>query len=110
MNLTQPIEAGNADDGVHVHVHRVDAQPLAVSELTCERIASLPPEEWLPFLRKTKTNYRRHGKLHLALTADVELALRAAKRPGPAPKVRGVAADGDDHRALLESSGFRRTR
>jgi hypothetical protein len=103
---------GLDDDDSIVRIVRVDAPPLAVSEATCERVAAVPAEEWLETLRKWRVAYRRSGKLHVALLADIELAIRAGattSKPGPKqPKRR--SPETDDPRALLEAAGFRRAK
>lgn len=111
--LATEIESSKSDETVVVRVVRQDAPPVSVSESTSERTLGIPATEWLPTLRKWKVAYRRAGKLHVALRADVEAAIRAGAttaRPGPKPAPRPPTEPTEDPRVLLERAGFRRTR
>jgi hypothetical protein len=98
-------------NGPLVCVVQQASPPLSVSEETSKEVAGVPPGEWTSTLRRWGVPYRRSGKLHVALVADVEKAIRdgAERRPGPKlrPKseaeVPGVAG-------MLARAGYRRAR
>jgi hypothetical protein len=115
-NLATEVSTSNADqEDVVVKIIRVAAPPLAISEANCEQNGLGPHEGWLTFLRRWKIAYRRNGDHHIALTADVESAIRAGattNRPGPKPgsmpKTPLPKKPDATVAQLLERSGFKR--
>ena len=115
-DVATEVEASNPEhpNDVTVKVVRVAAPPIAMSEANCAQNGLGTADEWLAFLRRWKIVYRKNGALHIALTADVETAIRAgatSSKPGPKagtmPKTPLPKKDASVTE-LLERSGFRR--
>lgn len=87
-----------------VTVQEVEAEPLSVSQLTCEKHTGLPPDRFLALCRSGELPAKKSGHLRLVLLEDVRAWLRSrpvAKPPAPKPvdELEAVMARGGAKKA-----------